>query len=165
MDPVQYPTAFFRDGFVPFETANLSIASAPVLYGLSVYTVCPTFWNPKTKTNHLFRLEDHFKRLQNSAKIMAFDDFLREWDFKRFKKTMEELVSQNEIKQDSLVRISVFVDDMLRGTRMYGLKHSLSAFAYKAVPMAPPEGAKVCVSSWHRTFLMSNQPLTAVNST
>jgi branched-chain amino acid aminotransferase len=150
MSEPHYDIAYFRDRFVPFGEANLSIASAPVLYGLSVYTVFPVFWNPKDKTAHPFRLADHFKRLQNSAKIMAFDDFGRDWDLEKFHKVMKELVRQNAIQQDSLVRISVFVDENLKGTRMQGLKHSLSAFAYRAMPLVPSEGAKVCVSSWHR---------------
>lgn len=150
MDVMQ-TTAYLRDKFVPFSEANLSIASAPVLYGLSVYTVFPVFWNAETETAYMFRLKDHFKRLQNSAKIMAFDDFIREWDFETFKATMQELVQRNQVKQDCLVRISVFVDDVLKGTRMHGLQHSLSAFVYPALPLVPREGAKLCVSSWRRT--------------
>lgn len=150
MTEPHYETAYFRDGFVPFSKANLSIASAPVLYGLSVYTVFPVFWNEKTKTAHPFRLEDHFKRLQNSCKIMAFNDFNRDWDYEKFRQIMEELIARNNIDQDSLVRISVFVDETLKGTRMHGLKQSLSAFVYRAVPLAPASGAKVCVSSWQR---------------
>jgi branched-chain amino acid aminotransferase len=150
MADLHYPTAYFRDRFVPFAEANVSIASAPVLYGLSIYTVFPVFWNAETKIPHLFRLEDHFKRLQNSSKIMAFDDFIRDWDFKTFKQTMETLVKKNNIQEDALVRVGVFVDDSLKGTRMHGLKHSLSTFAYRAVPMLPPTGAKLCVSSWQR---------------
>lgn len=143
--------AYFRDDFVPFDDAQVSIASAPVLYGLSVYTVFPVFWNDQTKTAYMFRLEDHFKRLQNSARIMAFDDFIKDWDFARFEATMRELLAKNEIKQDSLVRISVFVDDILQGTRMHGLRHSLAAFVYPAAPLLPRAGARLCVSSWQRT--------------
>lgn len=145
-----HPIAYLRDRFIPFEEANLSIASASVLYGLSVYTVFPVFWDEKTRTAHPFRLPDHFKRLQNSAKIMAFDNFARDWNLEKFRLVMEDLIRQNDIQQDSLVRISVFVDENLKGTRMHGLKHSLSAFVYKAMPLAPPSGAKVCVSSWQR---------------
>ncbi len=36
--------AYFRDAFVPFKDANVSIASSPVLYGLSVYTVFSVQW-------------------------------------------------------------------------------------------------------------------------
>lgn len=143
------PKAYFRDNLVPFSEANVSVASAPVLYGLSVYTVFPVFWDGKEL--HIFRLKDHFRRLQNSCKIMAFDDFLQEWTYQKFETEMKQLVEQNEITQDSLVRVSVFVDEVLKGTRMHGLKHSLSAFVYPAAPLLPPQGAKLCISSWRRT--------------
>jgi branched-chain amino acid aminotransferase len=145
-----HPTAYFRDKLVDFDQAQLSIASAPVLYGLSNYTVFPVFWDAKAGQLYMFRLADHFKRLQNSAKIMAFDDFLAEWSYEKFKAAMCQLLRENNVQQDSLVRVSVFVDDMLRGTRMHGLRHSVSAFVYPAEPLLPAEGAHLCVSSWRR---------------
>lgn len=148
---VQKSTAYFRDEFVQFSDANLSIASAPVLYGLSIYTVFPVFWNPKTKELNAFRLDKHFKRLQNSARILAFSDFLNNWTYKDFETVMKELLEKNKVEQDSLVRVTVFVDDILKGTRMKDLKHSLSAFVYPAAPMLPFSGAKLGVSSWRRT--------------
>lgn len=146
-----YKTAFFRGGFVDFSEANLSIASAPVLYGLSVYTVFPVFYDQNTKKLGVFRLQDHFKRLQNSSKILAFDDFLKDWDYKKFEETMLQLLKDNHVAGDSLVRVTIFVDDILKGTRMSGLKHSLSAFVYPAEPLLPLSGARLAVSSWRRT--------------
>lgn len=145
------PIAYFRDNFVDFKDANLSIASAPVLYGLSTYTVIPVFWNEQKQTLALFRPKEHFKRLENSCKILAFDDFLRDWDYQKFLSTMQQMLQKNNITQDSLLRIGVFVDDNLQGTRMHGLKHSLSAFVYEMAPLLPLTGAKLMVSSWHRT--------------
>jgi len=144
------PIVYFRDGFVAADKANLSIASAPVLYGLSIYTVFPVFRNAKTGELNMFRLRDHFQRLQNSAKIMAFSDFSRDWKFEEFEKVMRELLVQNKPDGDCLVRINVFVDDVLQGTRMHGLKHSVSAFVY-TVPALPKTGVKLGVSSWRRT--------------
>jgi branched-chain amino acid aminotransferase len=148
---VQKSTAYFRDGFVPFNKANLSIASAPFLYGLTVYTVVPVFWNDKQQRLYMFRLPDHFKRLQNSSRIMAFEDFLKDWDYAKFEKTVKELLRENNVKQDCLVRASVFVDDILKGTRMHQLKHSLSAFAYPATPFFKKTEVELGVSSWTRT--------------
>lgn len=148
---VQKSTAYFRDEFVPFNDANLSVASAPVLYGLSIYTVFPVFWNSESKELYAFRLEKHFKRLQNSARILAFNDFLENWTYREFESVMKELILKNHVEQDSLVRVTVFVDDILKGTRMKDLKHSLSAFVYPAAPMLPTNGAKLGVSSWRRT--------------
>lgn len=148
---LQKSTVYFRNSFVPFKQATLSIASAPVLYGLSVYTVIPVFQGEKKQSLALFRLQDHFKRLQNSCQIMAFDDFLTAWDYEKFAKTMGALIQKNAIDSDSLLRVSVFVDDNLKGTRMHGLPHSLSAFVYPMTQILPTTGAKLMVSSWRRT--------------
>src|SRR5688572_14522208 len=104
----QASQVFFRDKFVPFSEANVSIASSPVLYGLSVYTVFSVSWNEKEQKLYAFRLRDHYDRLVNSAKIMDFHSFAEEWTWERFEKTMHELIVLNDVKQDALVRITVF---------------------------------------------------------
>ena len=63
---------YLRNSFIPFSDANLSIASSPVLYGLSIYTVLSLNFNKNNQKLHAFRLKDHFNRLVNSAKIHSF---------------------------------------------------------------------------------------------
>ena len=148
---VSRTTAYFRGQYLPFDEAQLSIASAPVLYGLSVYTVIPVFWNVSAKRHNAFRVRDHFRRLQNSARIMAFDDFLADWDYERFEHLVQQLVQRNKLQHDCLVRITVYVDDILKGTQMKGLRHDLAAFVYPMAPLLPAKGASLGVSSWIRT--------------
>ena len=143
--------AYIRDDFVPFADANLSIASSPVMYGLSVYTVFSVNWNEKNKKLYAFRLADHYKRLVNSAKIMDFDSFAKNWPWAQFEKTMLELVRRNKIQEDALVRITVFVDELVAGTKIHGLKNSLSAFIYPMGEILPRSGTHLCVSSWLHT--------------
>ena len=107
--------AYMRDSFVPFANAHISIASSPVLYGLSIYTVFNVSWNEKEKKLYAFRLKDHFRRLVLSARIMDFDSFITTWDYDRFEKMVRELVKKNAIAEDTLVRVSVFVDALLAG--------------------------------------------------
>ncbi|HEY4511277.1 MAG TPA: aminotransferase class IV [Candidatus Paceibacterota bacterium] len=142
--------AFFRDAFVPFSDANVSIASSPVLYGLSVYTVFSLNWNEKTKKLHAFRLEDHFKRLVSSSKIMDFHSFIEKWDYRKFENMVFELVKKNKIQEDALVRVSVFVDALCAGTKVHGLPNALSAYVYPMGEILPRSGINVCVSSWRR---------------
>src|SRR5271154_3598563 len=89
--------AFMRDAFVPFAAANVSIASSPVLYGLSVYTVFGVNWNEAEKKRYAFRLKDHYKRLVNSAAIMDFNKFVAAWPYEKFEATMRELIARNNI--------------------------------------------------------------------
>ena len=73
-----YPQAWFGDGLAPVEQATLSITSAAVLYGLSVYTVLPvTVSGDGTPLG--FRLSDHYRRLVNSERIIGIDTWEPAW--------------------------------------------------------------------------------------
>jgi len=142
--------AYFRDGFMPFSDANVSIASSPVLYGLSIYTVFSANWNDKRQKLYVFRMREHYDRLVKSARIMDFDSFAKEWPYEKFQQTMLELLSRNKVKENALIRVTVFIDELIAGTKIHGLKNSLSAYVYPMGEILPVSGAHVCVSSWMR---------------
>lgn len=144
-------TAYFRNDYVPFRDAKLSIASSPVLYGLSVYTVANALWNHQQKKLYVFRLRDHFDRLVNSAKIMDFNSFVDEWNYEDFESIVLELLKRNKIREDVLIRATVFIDEISPGTKIYGLANSLSIYLYPMGEMLARSGINVCVSSWIRT--------------
>jgi len=145
-------SVYFRDTFVPFNSANISIASSPVLYGLSIYTVFSVSWNEERQKLYIFRLKDHYNRLVNSAQIMDFDSFAKDWPFERFESTMRELIMKNDIREDALVRVTIFIDEISAGTKIHGLKNSLSAYIYPLGEILSRNGISVCVSSWVRNM-------------
>jgi branched-chain amino acid aminotransferase len=147
----QAAQSYFVDKFVPFAQANVSIASSPVLYGLSIYTVFSANWNEQEQKLYLFRLREHYDRLVKSARIMDFHSFENEWSWERFQDTMLELLHRNQVQEDALVRVTVFIDELIAGTKIHGLKNSLSAYVYPMGEILPLTGANVCVSSWTRT--------------
>lgn len=140
---------FFDDKIVPLERASLNVASSAVLYGLSVYTVFPI---GKNKSGKLvaFRLEDHFKRLLDSARIIGIDEFEKHWDFERFVAVVKELVRANQVSENTFARVTVHVDELVPGTRSRGLHTALSIFLYEAVPILPQDGARLKTSVWRR---------------
>nr|AIA17323.1 branched-chain amino acid aminotransferase [uncultured bacterium] len=142
----------YLDGnLVPFKDANISIASSPVLYGLTIYTVFCLNWNDQQQKLYAFRLKDHFKRLVNSARIMDFGQFINDWTYEKFEQTMLELISKNNVREDALVRVAVYVDELIAGTKIHGLKNSVSAYIYPMGEILPLTGINACVSSWVRT--------------
>jgi branched-chain amino acid aminotransferase len=141
---------YFRDQWVPFNEANLSIASSPVLYGLSVYTVFNAIWNEDKKELNVFRLKDHYKRLCNSASIMDFDSFEDKYSYEEFEKIMKELLHKNKVQENSLIRVTLFIDELVAGTKINGLENSMSAYVYPMGEILPKSGVNVCVSSWTR---------------
>lgn len=144
-------TTYFRDAFVPFSEANVSIASSPVLYGLSIYSVFSATWNKDAKQLTVFRLKDHYQRLINSAKILDFHQFADNWTYEKFEETMMELLKRNQPEEDVLVRVTIFIDELVAGTKIHGLKNAVSAYVYPMGEILPRSGIHVCVSSWQRT--------------
>lgn len=143
-----YPKAFINGNIVPFEEAGLSIASSAVLYGLSVYTV---FHISKSDSGRLaFRLPEHYERLVNSARIIGIDGFESSWNYEKLVKTLQETLGANDIDKDVFIRVSIHVDSLLAGTRSRGLSSNLSIFIYDAVPIVPPNGARLKTSVWRR---------------
>lgn len=144
-------TVYFNGGFVKFTEANVSIASSPVLYGLTIYTVFSVNWNEEKQQLYAFRLKDHYQRLVNSAKIMDFQPFLAEYTYEKFETTMLELIRRNNIAEDALVRAAVYVDELIAGTKIHGLKNNFSAYVYPMGEILSKNGIHAMVSSWQRT--------------
>lgn len=143
-----YDQAFFGDKVVPLEQAALGVATSAVLYGLSVYTVFPVC---VTKSGlAAFRLEDHFIRLLDSAKIIGMDTFEKSWTVASFQKAVREVVGANIVTADVFVRATVHVSEQLAGTRSRGLETTLSIFIYEATPIVPQDGARLKTSVWRR---------------
>ncbi len=144
-----YGSAFFGDSIRPIEEARLSIASSAVMYGLSVYTVFPV---NVTDGGDLaaFRLDDHYVRIVNSARIIGIDTFEPAWPRERFVQAVRQLVASNAIGERVFVRATVHVTDLVPGTRSRGLSTLLSMFVYEATPIVPQDGARLKTSVWRR---------------
>ncbi|HTB49160.1 MAG TPA: aminotransferase class IV [Verrucomicrobiae bacterium] len=143
-----YDQAYFNGQLIAFGDANLSIASSAVLYGLSVYTV---FHVAHTASGlQGFRLPQHFKRLQDSAKIIGIELPAADWSYKDFVTAAKELMAANAIKKDVLVRASIHVDALLPGTKSRGLSTLLTIFVYDAEPIVPTTGVRLKTSLWRR---------------
>ena len=144
-----YPRAYFGSGIIPTADATLSITSAAVLYGLSVYTVLPVTIT-RDHEAVAFRLADHYRRLVNSARIIGIDTFEPAWSEARFVEAVREVVLANDVAEDVFVRVSVHVSEELPGTRSRGMSTLLSMFVYTAESILPLDGARLKTSVWRR---------------
>lgn len=143
-----YPHAYLGGRVVPIEDAHVSVASAAVLYGLSVYTVFPV--RVFEDGAYAFRLTDHWQRLVNSARIMGIDTFSREWTGERFAAAVKETVVANALREHAFVRATVHVTDLIPGVRSRGLATDVSLFVYEAACILPKDGARLKTSMWRR---------------
>lgn len=80
---------------------------------------------------------------------MDFNKFAPAWSYEKFEATMRELIARNAVEgEDVLVRVTVFVDALIAGTKIHNLPQSLSAYVYPMGTILPRAGVNVCVSSW-----------------
>ncbi|MFC9440062.1 aminotransferase class IV [Nocardia sp. NPDC057030] len=143
-----YPHVYLGDRIVAAEAATVGVASSAVLYGLSVYTVFPVHVAGAART--AFRLDDHFRRLEESCKIIGIDRFGQEWDYQRFYAAVVEVVGRNAPIEDVFVRATVHVVESIPGTRVRGCAIQVSIFVYDAVPIVPQDGMRLKSSPWRR---------------
>lgn len=144
-----YAKTFFGDSIRDLEDAQVSVASAAVLYGLSVYTVFP-LWLTKSGLA-VFRLPEHFARLVNSARIIGLDTFEKEWTYEKFVDAVRTLAEANgPFTEGVFVRATIHATDLVPGTRSRGLTTTLSMFIYEAKPIVPQDGARLKTSVWRR---------------
>ncbi|MET9029520.1 aminotransferase class IV [Nocardia sp. NPDC004168] len=143
-----HPHVYLGDRIVAAEAATVGVASSAVLYGLSVYTVFPVHVDGAART--AFRLDDHFRRLEESCKIIGIDRFAQEWDYARFRAAVVELIAANAPREDVFVRATVHVVESIPGTRVRGCAIRVSIFVYDAVPIVPQDGMRLKSSPWRR---------------
>ena len=141
---------WFNNKLVPWEEAQIHVLSYALHYGAAVFEGIRAYsTNDGTR---IFRLEDHIKRLFNSAKIyrmnMAFDS-------NQIMDACRTVVVSNELNNGAYIRPIAF-----RGYNDLGLHASLDddievvVAAWEWGPYLGKESAKsgvdVCVSSWNK---------------
>ncbi len=134
---------------VPVAEAVVSVASSAVLYGLSIYSVI--FGKRTDDGMLLFRIEDHLKRMQQSASMIGFDSVESLTDVVRVSKTLKELIEVNQLTSDQFFRLAIHAIDLVPGIRTRNLTMSLSIFLYDAKNILPQDQTRIKTSLWRRT--------------
>jgi branched-chain amino acid aminotransferase len=93
--------AYFKGDFVPIEDANVNIMNHSFMYGTAVFEGIRGYWNEKLKEMYLFRMREHFERMQDSMKIMYLQT---QHTVDDLGKIVVELLRRNQPSTDTYVR-------------------------------------------------------------
>ena len=87
-----FPYSYLNKRFIKTTDAKVSIMCKAIQYGLGCFTGVRGNWNKEKKNLYLFRLNDHYKRLKESAKIrgMKFN-----YTYPKFKQVLIDLAKKN----------------------------------------------------------------------
>ncbi len=146
MNPGKY--AYLSGNFVPIEEAKISIMTHAFNYGTGCFEGIRAYWNPEQSEMYVFRLADHYKRLERSGKLLMMD---LPASIDELCNITVELLRRNEHKEDTYIRPLLYKSSTVIGVRLHDLEHDFALFTS---PMGQyvevEEAAKVCVSSWQR---------------
>lgn len=143
---VMMPYAFFRNEVVPFHEATTSIASHSLQYGTTCFGGIRGYFHAgKVK---VFRLQDHYERLTNAAKILGMN-IQMSWE--NFQDVIEKMVKANAPQSDFYIRPFLFSEDQVLTPRFDGINFDL------AIYMTPlghyferSRGLRLMISSWRK---------------
>jgi branched-chain amino acid aminotransferase len=140
--------AFFKGNFCPIEEANVNIMNHSFMYGTAVFEGIRGYWSAEKEEVYLFRLREHFERMQDSMKIMHLQT---KHSVDELCKIAVELIRQNKPRTDVYLRPAAYKTAHRVGP---SLEDNPSDICMFTVPFGDyfhgAEGLSVQISSWRR---------------
>src|ERR1700722_18780310 len=149
-EPEKPRYVWLDEQIVPYESAKIHALSTAFKYAAIVYEGLRGYWNQESGQLYLFRIADHLRRLEDSAKIarMAIPASMQEIESR-----IVELVRVNELRQDIHIRVLVYVaadDGALDSVDPVGTVIAAMPMGRYPEKRQADRGLTVCVSHWRR---------------
>jgi len=140
--------AFFQDQIVPIEQAKISVMTHALNYGTACFGGLRGYWNGDEGQLFVFRIEDHYRRLLNSAKLLRME---LPYSPDELKEITLNLLRREGWRQDVYIRPLAYKADEKIGVRLHNLTDALTIFSLPfGRYIEKEEGAHVTFSSWRR---------------
>lgn len=142
------PYAYFEGGIVPLADARVSVATHGFQYGTTAFGGIRGYLAADGRAVHLFRLQDHFRRFQQSAAMLRITLPL---DVDGLCALAAELTRRNGHLGEVYFRPFMYKAGLDLTPGLAGIKDGFTMFML-AIDGLPPldHGLSVCVSSWQR---------------
>lgn len=140
--------AFFEGKIIPIEQAKVDIRTNTLQYGTGVFEGIRSYWNQKTKTSYVFRMEDHYRRFVVNSKIMMIEI---KYSLKELCDITMQLLKKENYKEDCYIRPFAYNSGLKIGPKLIGNEQNI--FIY-SIPLGDyldtSKAISVCISSWER---------------
>jgi branched-chain amino acid aminotransferase len=141
--------AFFQGDYVSLKDAKISIMTHAFAYGTACFEGIRGYWNDNDNQLYLFRLDEHYNRLLESAKTLLMQVSFSAQDLCDI--TLE-LVRRCNLHEDVYIRPTFYKSDEVIGVRLHNLSNDLSIVVQPFGDYIDIDRAlEVGVSSWRRT--------------
>jgi branched-chain amino acid aminotransferase len=140
------PIAYFRNQFVPFEQATVSIATHALHYGTGAFGGLRGIPDPADPQQILlFRLDRHAQRLSSSAKLLNYD-----LPADKIRATIEAVVRKNRPDKSFYLRPFVYTSDLGISPRLHNIEKDFFVYGIELGDYLSPDGVTCRISSWAR---------------
>jgi branched-chain amino acid aminotransferase len=140
------PIAYFRNQYLPFEQANISIATHALHYGTGAFGGLRGIPDPADPNQILlFRLDRHAKRLSSSAKLLNYD-----LPAEKIQSTIETFVQKNRPDKSFYIRPFVYTSDLGISPRLHDIEKDFFVYGIELGDYLSPDGVTCRISSWAR---------------
>ncbi len=127
--------------------AKINVLSPTAQFGANVFEGIRCYWSNTQNQLYAFRLDDHYHRLQDSAKLFGMKC---PYSADKMKEYFIDTIKANEYREDIAVRQTLFVDGFGSWFSTEPIEMFIAPVAKKRVENPIKTGERVCISSWQR---------------
>ncbi len=138
---------FMNGEFLPAEQGVVSVRAHGFAYGTGCFEGIRGYWNEQDQQVYLFRLREHYERLQRSCKILQIS---LPYTVDELIEITRELVRRNGQQQDIYVRPVAYKSDITLGVRLHDITDSFLITSEPVGNYVDISGLHCGVSSWRR---------------
>lgn len=141
------PYAFFHGQFVPLAEAKIGVMTHALHYGTALFEGIRGNWNSEQKQIYLFRLKEHYERLEKGCCLLKIK---LPYSVDELCRITVELVERCGFEEDIYIRPLAYKSSEALGVRLHDLEDDFLVFAIPWGRYLDMDAAKCCVSSWRR---------------
>jgi len=139
--------AFFQGKFVPLSEAKIGVMTNFLHYGTGIFEGIRGNWNEEQKQVYLFRLREHYERMQNGCRVLKLDI---PYNIDELCQITVELIERCGFQEDVYIRPLAYKSSESLYVRLHDLESDFLAFVIPWGPYLHVDKAKCGVSSWRR---------------
>ena len=142
------PYAYLRKEIMPMADAKLPVMTHAFLYGTGVFEGIRGNWNADEQTMYLFRVDDHYKRLRASGRILRIDPG---HSVEEMGQITRRLVEMSGLQEDIYIRPIAYKSGEVIGPRVHNVDDDLLIFVIPfGAYLDNDKGIRCQTSTWRR---------------
>jgi len=139
---------FFNGKITDIDKANINIRTIVLHYGIGLFEGIRYYWNKSQNRGYLFRIEEHYERMINNAKILAMDI---QYSVDELTNITKKLLKKEDFRQDTYVRPLAYYSSQDILQKLNSTEYGFGIFSFPMQTILnKEEGLNVCFSSWTR---------------